>query len=179
VKLLKTIRLDTSDTFVFKAAAEPGEWAVSGAFVFTGADREALQGKSRAALRSGFLGIRSLGWSTLAQIVEATELDRAAAVQLLAARLVEHFGAPNIDVARAAADEELTFAQALCSEPNGRLIAVARTLEDGIIRETFRSLQPRGTPKALRAYGFLEVEGEDAGPAEEVDLASLARGGSN
>jgi hypothetical protein len=34
VKLLRTVRLDASDTFVFGAAAEPGEWAVSGAFVF-------------------------------------------------------------------------------------------------------------------------------------------------
>ena len=34
VKLLRTIRLDPSDTFVFEKAAEPGEWAVSGAFVF-------------------------------------------------------------------------------------------------------------------------------------------------
>jgi len=34
VKLIRTIRLDPSDTFVFARAAEPGEWAVSGAFVF-------------------------------------------------------------------------------------------------------------------------------------------------
>ena len=29
VKLLRTIRLDPSDTFVFERAAEPGEWAVT------------------------------------------------------------------------------------------------------------------------------------------------------
>ena len=34
MKLLRTIRLDPSDTFVFDRAAEPGEWAVSGAFMF-------------------------------------------------------------------------------------------------------------------------------------------------
>ena len=34
MKLLRTIRLDPSDTFVFERAAKPGEWAVSGAFVF-------------------------------------------------------------------------------------------------------------------------------------------------
>jgi hypothetical protein len=178
VKLLKTIRLDTSDTFVFKSAAEPGEWAVSGAFVFAGANLEGLQGKSRAALRSGFLGIDTLGWSTLAQIVEATEVERVAAVELLAERLMEHFGAPDLTAARAAAEEELAFSASLCSEPQGMLIAVARTLDNGAIRETFRSLQPRGTPKALRAYAFLEVEGEEAEPAEEIDLASLARGGN-
>ena len=38
MKLIRTIRLDPSDTFVFERAAEPGEWAVSGAFVFWNAD---------------------------------------------------------------------------------------------------------------------------------------------
>jgi len=31
MKLLRTIALDPSDTFVFDVAAEPGDWAVSGA----------------------------------------------------------------------------------------------------------------------------------------------------
>ena len=31
LKFPRTIRLDPSDTFVFEWAAEPGEWAVSGA----------------------------------------------------------------------------------------------------------------------------------------------------
>ena len=70
MKLLRTIRLDPSDTFVFERAAEPGEWAVSGAFVFWDADPAALSGKARAAFRGGFLGVESLGRSTLVQIVE-------------------------------------------------------------------------------------------------------------
>ena len=73
MKLLRTIRLDASDTFVFGAAAEPGEWAVSGAFVFWDRDPATLDGKARAAFRSGLLGVNSLGWSTLVQIVQATE----------------------------------------------------------------------------------------------------------
>ena len=77
MKLLHTIRLDPSDTFVFEKAAEPGEWAVSGAFVFWDTDASALQGKARSAFRSGFLGVESLGWSTLVQIVEADAADRA------------------------------------------------------------------------------------------------------
>jgi hypothetical protein len=72
VKLLRTIRLDPSDTFVFETAAAPGEWAVSGAFVFWDSEPAALQGKARTAFRSGFLGVDSLGWSTLVQIVEAS-----------------------------------------------------------------------------------------------------------
>jgi hypothetical protein len=34
LKLPRTIRLDPSDIFVFERAADPGEWAVSGDFVF-------------------------------------------------------------------------------------------------------------------------------------------------
>ena len=39
--------------------------------MFADADPDALEGKSRAAFRGGFLGVASLGWSTLVQIVEA------------------------------------------------------------------------------------------------------------
>jgi hypothetical protein len=80
MKLLRTIRLDPSDTFVFEQAAEPGEWAVSGAFVFWEDDPAGLEGKARSAFRGGFLGVQSVGWSTLVQIVEAKEEDREAVV---------------------------------------------------------------------------------------------------
>ena len=84
MKLLRTIQLDASDTFVFAKAAEPGEWAVSGAFVFWDSDPAALEGKMRTAFRSGFLGISTLGWSTLVQIVEASHSDRRVAIEALA-----------------------------------------------------------------------------------------------
>ena len=100
LKLPRTIRLDPSDTFVFERAAEPGEWAVSGAFVFWNRDPAALGPKQRVALRSGFLGIDSLGWSTLAIVTEATEAERQAMVERLAAQLLEKFGAPDLEAAR-------------------------------------------------------------------------------
>jgi hypothetical protein len=174
VKLLRTIRLDPSDTFVFDKAAEPGEWAVSGAFMFSHADPAALAGKERTAFRAGLLGIESLGWSTLAQIVEASDDDRVAAVELLAKQLVAHFGAPSVADAVAAAEEEIAFASSLCTHPADTLIAVHRTHEDGEIREAFRSLRPRNGPKPLRAFSFLEVEGDEE-VGEEVDLAKLAQ----
>jgi hypothetical protein len=178
VKLLRTIRLDPSDTFVFERAAEPGEWAVSGAFIFSDADPEALGGKPRAAFRSGFLGVPSLGWSTLVQIVDASAEDRAALMDKLATVMHERFGAPDLAAARAAADEEVAFAASLCDHPSDTLIAVRRTFEDGAIREAFRTLHPRGGRKPMRAFSFLEVEGEEE-PGETVDLATLAKGERN
>ncbi len=76
--------------------------------------RKALQGKQRTAFRSGFLGVESLGWSTLVQIVEATPEDRAQVVAKLAQRLMQNFGAPDLASARLAAEEEVSFAQSLC-----------------------------------------------------------------
>jgi hypothetical protein len=174
VKLLRTIRLDASDTFVFEKAAEPGEWAVSGAFAFWNSNVPALEGKARSAFRGGFLGVASLGRSTLVQIVEASNDDRQAVAARLAQQLVAHFGAPTLEQARAAAEEEVAFAQSLCSQPRDTLVAVHRTFEDGDVRETFRTLRPRAGQKPARAFSFLEVEGEDEDLVETVDLIGMA-----
>jgi hypothetical protein len=175
VKLLRTIRLDPSDTFVFETTAEPGEWAVSGAFVFWNTDPAALEGKARSAFRGGLLGVNSLGWSTLVQIVEASEGDRLAAIDTLAKQLVAHFSAPTVADAVAAAEEEFAFAASLCNHPADTLIAVHRTSEDDGIHEAFRTLRPRNGPKPLRAFSFFDVEGdEDAQPADSVDLVGMA-----
>ncbi len=174
MKLLRTIRLDASDTFVFEKAAEPGEWAVSGAFAFWDRDPTTLEGKARSAFRGGFLGVASLGWSTLVQIVEASDADRTNLVDRLAQHLVEHYGAPSMDDARGAAEDEVTFAESLCSQPRDTLVAVHRSFDKGEVRETFRALRPRAGQKPARVFSFLEVEGEDEQPAETVDLVGLA-----
>jgi hypothetical protein len=181
LKFPRTIRLDPSDTFVFERAAEPGEWAVSGAFVFWNCDTAALGQKQRVALRSGFLGIDSLGWSTLAIVTEATEADKQTMVERLASRLLEKFGAPHLEAARGAAEQEVAFAASLCDHASGTLLAVQRSVENGEIRERFRTLKPREVaPDADRlhadapAFTFHEVEG-DAEPAEEVDLPGLIK----
>jgi len=181
LKFPRTIRLDPSDTFVFERAAVPGEWAVSGAFAFWNRDPARLGQKQRVALRSGFLGIDSLGWSTLAIVTEATEADRHAIVERLAGQLLEKFGAPDIEAARLAAEEEVAFAASLCNHPPQTLLAVQRSVEDGEIRERFRTLKPReAAPGADRlhahasAFTFHEVEG-DIEPAEEADLLGMIK----
>jgi hypothetical protein len=109
----------------------------------------------------------------LVQIVQATEAERTALVALLAEQLVRHFGAPNIAAAKAAAEEEVAFAQSLCTVPLDSIVAVHRTYEAGAVRESFRSLRPRDGAKPARVFSFLEVEGEEA-PSEQIDLAALA-----
>jgi hypothetical protein len=173
VKLLRTVALDPSDTFVFDPAAEPGEWAVSGAFQFWNDDSDMLQGKAKAAFRSGFLGLRSWGWSTLVEIVEVSDDERTAAIELLTRQLVDRLGAPDLATARQAAEEEIRFAESLCNEATGVLIAVHRTTKNGEIHESFRALRSRGGSRGHRAFAFLE-DGDDEQPVDEVDLPNIA-----
>jgi hypothetical protein len=174
MKLLRTIRLDPSDGFVFERAAPPGEWAVSGTFAFWDGDPAALDGKARVAFRSGFLGVASLGWSTLVEVVEASREDHAALIDALARQLVARFGAPDLARAEPAAREEVGFALALCEHPPGTLIAVHRRVADDGIREAFRTLRPR--ERARRdVFAFLRAEDDEAEAAETVDLGALVR----
>ncbi len=165
MKLPRTLRLDPSDTFVFERAAEPGEWAVSGAFVFARADQAGLGRKARVAMRSGFLGVDSLGWSTL---VEVAEGEAEPVARRLAAQLVAHFGAPDLAAALPAAREEVAFAASLCDLPVGSVIAVHRTLGAEGLVERFRTLTAR--PEQAPAVFALIATDDDP---DHIDLTRL------
>ena len=165
MKLPRTLRLDPSDTFVFDRAAEPGEWAVSGAFVFNRADPASIGRKARVAMRSGFLGVDSLGWSTL---VEVAEGEAEAVAQALAAQLVAQFGAPDLAAALPAAREEVAFAASLCDLPVGTVIAVHRTQgPDGLV-ERFRTLTAR-SDRAPAVFALIETNDDP----DHIDLTRL------
>ena len=181
IRLPRTIRLDLSDSVIFAPAAEPGEWAVTGTFLFAGRDIETLDRKSRVAFRSGFLGVESWGFSTLVTVTEARPDERDDLVARLAARFVDHLGAPDIATALPAAEEEVALAADLCRGHGvGTLLALHRGAEGGAIRETFRSLRPRDETAFSagylrghdRAFHIVETEDDHA----PVDLASLMKG---
>jgi hypothetical protein len=179
MKLPRTIRLDPSDTLVFDRAAEPGEWAVTGSFLFWDTDVAALSGKARAAFRAGFVGVRSLGFSTLVVVTEVLPEERDAAVETLARHIRDKLGAPDWETARAAAREEIDFASSLCQHDVNTILAMHRTLEGGEIREQFRALHRREAHGGdalhahARAFEFVEVE-DASDPDERIDLAGLA-----
>lgn len=176
-RLLRTIRLDPSDALVFPRAAEPGEWAVPGGFCFWDDDVAALEGKRRQAFRAGFLGLASFGWSTLVQVVSATPAQREEAAAALAAHIREAHGAPDDAAARAAAEDELAFAESLADHPPGTLVALARNIEDGEVRERFRTLHERAQEHrrfdTLPVFAAIAVEGEEE--PIRPDLARMAR----
>lgn len=181
MKLLRTIRLDPSDGFVFARAAAPGEWAVAGGFMFWDVDPEDLEGKERTAFRSGILGIESFGWSTLAVVAEASPAEHAAAIAALAARLLAEHGAPDAASAQAAAEAEIAYSAELAEHPINTLVAVERRAEEEGIVERFRTLHARpagGDPGQAfgKVFGFVATDAAaDApdGPVERVDLLGL------
>jgi ADP-ribose pyrophosphatase YjhB (NUDIX family) len=184
MRLPRTLRLDPSDQVVFSRAAEPGEWAVPGGFAFWDEDPAAMAGKRRQEFRAGFLGLASFSWSTLVEVAEATAAEREAAVAALAAHIRAAYGAPDEAAARAAAEEEITFAASLCDHPPGTVLALTRSLEEGPrgqeVRERFRTLHRRAAPHrdfgALPVFAVVEVEGEE--PVDRPDLTALGRDGA-
>ena len=183
-RLLRTIRLDQSDGVVFAHAAEPGEWAVPGTFLLADRPVETLSRKEQIAFRSGFLGIASFGWSTLAVVTEARVEDRAEAVMGLAHQLVTHLGAPSAEVALPAAEEEIALAEDLCrGHDEGTLIALHRQMREDGVREQFRTLKPRDETAFSagylqghdRAFHFVETDEEDEAGAMSIDLAALGQ----
>jgi hypothetical protein len=140
--------------------------------LFANLDPITLTGRARAAFRSGFLGVSSFGWSTLALIIEVTAEERANAVAQLAAGLVEHCGAPDLATARPAAEEEIEFATSLCNHPAGMLIAVSRRYEDETIRESYRTLRANSSGKSP-VFSFIEIIDEEPAPTERSSLPEL------
>jgi len=179
IRLPRTIQMDRSDAVVFAPAAAPGEWAVTGTFVFAGRDPDSFERKEKIAFRSGFLGMESFGWSTLVTVTFVRPQDRDAAVHILAQQLVDRFGAPDLAAALPAAREELALAEELCQgHSEGTLIALHRTAANDGIREQFRTLKPRDTTVFSAAYlgghekAFHLVE-TDEDTEDTFDLASF------
>jgi hypothetical protein len=156
--LPRTIQLDASDKVVFAQAADPGEWAVPGTFLFWGRAPDTLSRKDTIAFRSGFLGVGSFGHSTLVTVQEASAAERAAMIEALAQNLVTHLGAPSLDAARPAAEEEVALAESLCAaHPINTLVALHRRHNEGAIVEQFRTLKPRDET----AFSASHLQGHD------------------
>jgi hypothetical protein len=94
-------------------------------------------------------------------------------VELLARQLLERFGAPDLATARLAAEEEVGFAQSLCTHPISALIAVHRSASDGEVRESFRRLQLREGQRHGKAFLFMEV-GDDTEPDSDLNPANVS-----
>lgn len=140
----RVVRLDESDLNVYAVAAEPGEWAISGAFEFSNWSEAELTGKRRQAFANGWLGLDSFGRATLVAVSAITDAELVALTEALAAHFVTRYGAPSVDAARPVAAEEIAQMRSLCEDhaPN-TLLFVERSLEAIGVRERFRPIKPR------------------------------------
>ncbi|MBT3333153.1 MAG: hypothetical protein HOK21_25235 [Rhodospirillaceae bacterium] len=140
MKFPQTIQLDASDQYIFDNVAQPGEWAVSGAFAFAGddVDPNALDGADEIAFATAFMGCDSFGWSTVVVVKEISNEGYQAVVAALADHFLTHYSAPNRQIALAAAAEEAEFAASLCLHPINTLLGIERSLGDDGITEQFR-----------------------------------------
>ncbi len=161
-KFPRTIRLDTSDVYVFEHAAEPGEWAVPGSFAVANAEIEELEGKARQAFACGWLGTLSWGFSTLVEVAPIDEPGFRQVVDRLAHHFVAQFGAPDHQAAFPVAEAEAHAAAELCNEHAlHRLLGLERQLDAAGIVERFRVIQPERAPDHARLWS-IEPDEEDA-----------------
>lgn len=155
-RLLRTIRFDATDEFVFEQAAGSDEWAISGAFAFAHLSDDDIKGKTKQAFANGFLGLESFGRATFTCVAEISDADLTQITSDLAAHFVENYGAPDAASAAPVANEEIAFVRDLVAEvPVNTIFAVHRSFdESGEIREQFRRIEQRrsGGPIYAKAW---------------------------
>lgn len=139
---LKTIRFDDSDLRLFDNAAEPGEWAVSGAFAFAELPDSMVTGRIKQAFARGLLGTGSFGWSTHVCVAEIDTATYEMVIDRIAGHFVAAYGAADRDAALPLARREAEFAASLCEHPICTVLAVRRAFNSDGIVERFRIVQP-------------------------------------
>lgn len=160
MRLARTLRFDDSDARVFARAAEPGEWAISGAFAFSNWTEDMLAGPDRQAFANGWLGLESFGRATFVATAKIEEAEYEALIDSLAQHFVAQYGAPDPAAARPVAEEELRFMRELCEahDPN-TLLVVNRELVAAGVSESFRVIKPQdATLDMVAIHGTLDQD---------------------
>jgi hypothetical protein len=139
MKFLKAVRLDESDSIIYKAeggAAEDGEWMVSGGYavcdLFTG------HRTTPCHCDTSFISVESHGRCTIAEVCNITPDEYEGIHQELVRHFIEDLGAPSPKAAREAADEECAYTADLAAGfPKDVWISVSREPEEEGIGERY------------------------------------------
>lgn len=162
MKFARTIRLDPSDAQVYAAAAEPGEWAVTGTFAYVDGEPEAWSSKEQLAFKSGWLGTGSFGRSTFVQVAVIPDAEYEETVRRLAAYLYQEYEAPDMLAATEAARLEAEDMAELCDHAAGTLLAIEREFDrEGGIHERVRVVPRPDTDGAGHAQIWQIEDGGD------------------
>lgn len=160
-KLPKVVRLDESDLQVYDHPAEPGEWAVPGSFEFLNDDIESLTGKRLQAFRSGFLGIKSSGRSTLVAINTIRSDEYQNAINQLTVNILSNHGISERSVALTVATDEIRYAESLCEYDEGTVLALDREFTKDEIKESFKKFLPASSADWESSRPFVYKMDED------------------
>ncbi|MEM9278790.1 MAG: DUF6505 family protein [Pseudomonadota bacterium] len=158
MKFLKTIRFDPSDMHVFEHAAEQDEWAIPGSFWFSAIEEPELNGKLKQAFSNGFLSLKSFGFSTFTSVAEISQREVDVITGNLAEKFVSGFGAPSIEEALIAANQELEFVIEMCAEvPVNSIFAIRREFDEaGELKERLSLVQAPSEPVHTRVWEIVE-----------------------
>jgi len=110
MKFLKAVRLDDSDARIFAGeggSAEDGAWVVSGGYAVC----DLAQGHrtTRCHCDSTFIAAGARQRCTLAEVAEIDDAAYEQVIQALSRHFFEELGAPTIEAARAAAEDECAY----------------------------------------------------------------------
>ena len=135
MKFLKAVRLDDSDARILAdegGAAADGEWVVSGGYAVC----DLAQGHRapRCHCDTTFVAAGSRRRSTIAEVAEIGAAAYEELKQSLARHFLEDLGAPTVDAARAAAEDECAYTADLAGGfPAEAWLTVKREpTEDGV-----------------------------------------------
>ena len=117
-----------------------------------------LSGKPRQAFANGWLGLETFGRATFVATAQIEQAEYDALTERLAQHFVDHYSAPNIDMARPVAEDELRFMREMCEDhdPN-TLLVITRELVEAGINESFRTIKPQeATIDMVAIHGELD-----------------------
>jgi hypothetical protein len=139
MKFLKAVRLDASDDLVYSegGAASDGEWLVSGGYAVcdpAGSSHRTL----KCRCLTSFVGVESRGRCTLAEVVEIDGTEYREIIDCLTRHFTDDLGAPTVEAARAAAQDEAEYTADLCESFSPEVwITVKRTPADDCVKEHY------------------------------------------
>ena len=139
MKFLRAVRLDASDSLVYSegGAAREGEWLVSGGYAVCDPTGSSHRTPKCHCLIS-FVGAESHGRCTIAEVVEIDKTRYRQIIEGLARHFTDDLGAPTLEVARAAAEEEAEYTADLCESFSPEVwITVKRTPAGDGVKEHY------------------------------------------
>lgn len=110
MKFLKAVRLDDSDARLYAAeggAAEDGEWVVSGGYAVC--DPAAGHRRAPCHCATTFVAVNSHGRCTIAEVCDIDPAAYDGIRDSLTRHFVEDLGAPSLEAARVAAEDECAY----------------------------------------------------------------------